>query len=98
MPFRNNRSTPRHGAVVTAARRAVLEQLEVRQFLSVSFDDGHLSVVGSGGNDAITISRDAKHKGTLVISVNGFVNSIDASHVTSISVSGQEGDDRLAIV
>lgn len=99
MSFRfPRRSTPRHGAVVTAARRAVLEQLEVRQFLSVSFDDGHLSVVGSAKNDTITVSRDAKHKGTLVISVNGFVNSIDSGLVTSISVNGLEGDDRIAIL
>lgn len=80
-----------------AAAGLVVESLEERRMLAVSFDltAGVLTVNGTGGNDQMSI---ALNGGSIIATVNGEdTPNIDPAQVTSIILNGQAGDDVLAL-
>jgi len=92
-------------AVHSKKRRRVKQQdfhfasLEPRKMLaSVSFDNGHLEVTGTEGDDVIAITVSANNELTVLANdevVEGLPATVLPSDVESIFVGGLDGNDRI---
>ncbi len=78
------------------ARPPLIETLEQRRLLSVSLDNGVLTVVGSKKADVITCSLDST--GTMLhLSENGAASDFPLDQVTGINISGGNGNDIVTL-
>jgi hypothetical protein len=85
-------------ASIDRAVRSVFEQLEDRRLLSVSLDaEALLTVIGTSGNDRITVSLDRQRPARLNVDFNGKTTSFAAAKVGEIRVEGRAGDDHITI-
>lgn len=66
--------------------------------LSASLNKGVLSVGGTGGNDAISLSLSSKNAAELVVRVNNQVNTFAKATVRSIQIDAGAGNDSVRIV
>lgn len=78
----------------------VVERLEGRRMLSASAGPvlshgGELRVEGTGGNDQIVVSLDAKDKSKIDVSFNGVTSSFPAASVRRIRIDGRDGNDNI---
>ena len=75
-----------------------VEQLESRRLLSsVLLSSGVLTVVGSQGNDQITVSLKAGSTTQLSVDMNGTVKSFTVSAINSIVIGGRLGNDLIQV-
>ena len=76
-----------------------MQKLEDRRLLSASVIEGVLTVEGTDGADEIVVSLNTSDPAAtkLDVKLNGVTSSFDLSSVTSISISGGEGDDIITI-
>ncbi len=80
-----------------SAVHAMVESLEKRQLLSVSFQDGILTVLGTDGADDINIRPSSRVASKLQVNVNGEHRLFEEAAVRAIYMDGYAGDDRVAI-
>ncbi|HRK32320.1 MAG TPA: hypothetical protein PLD59_14735, partial [Tepidisphaeraceae bacterium] len=81
---------------VHVAANAVVEAVEPRRLLSIALIDGQLQVKGTSGRDDIRVdSDDAPSR--IRVQVNDTVRRFDTSDVSSLVLSGLEGDDRIEV-
>jgi hypothetical protein len=73
-----------------------MENLEARQFLSASLDEGTLTVKGTPGEDAIVV-RQGKDGSSLVVEINGAKTSFLRKAVDRVTVFAGRGADRVSI-
>src|SRR5687768_2528695 len=83
--------------LMRSAVAPVLEAMEGRRLLSVSLDDGALSVVGTSRADSITIGLRASDPSKLSVRLNGAVSEFALADVTSIDVQARSGSDRVVV-
>jgi Ca2+-binding RTX toxin-like protein len=72
----------------------IVESLERRTMLSVSLDDGVLTIVGTARGDVIEVQKRAD-KGDLKVELNGRETEFRLSSVTKIVIKGGDGNDRI---
>ena len=82
--------------VIDEALRPVLEPLESRTLLSVSLDNGTLSIVGTDAADYITV-RLARDKSQLKVGMNGQITFFNKADVTAINIDAGAGNDNVLI-
>jgi Ca2+-binding RTX toxin-like protein len=73
-----------------------LEPLESRTLLSVSLENGTLSIVGTSAADSICI-RPAKSPGSIKVRINGEVSFFNKADITGIHVDAGAGNDTVLI-
>ena len=72
----------------------MVESLEGRTFLSVSLDDGVLTIVGTARGDLIEVQKRAD-KVELKVELNGRESEFPLNSVTKIVIRGLAGNDRI---
>ncbi|HEV8293123.1 MAG TPA: hypothetical protein VGP94_14405, partial [Tepidisphaeraceae bacterium] len=78
--------------------RHELEQLESRRLLaSVDLTGGVLTVLGTQGNDEITVSLRSGNTSQLSVDMNGGVHNFNVSAINSIFVFGRTGNDLITV-
>jgi Ca2+-binding RTX toxin-like protein len=78
--------------------RHELEQLESRRLLaSVDLVSGALTVIGSQGDDEITVSLNASNTSQLTVQMNDTVHNFNVSAVDSIVIIGRLGNDLIKV-
>jgi Ca2+-binding RTX toxin-like protein len=70
------------------------EFLEPRVLMAVSVSHGVLNITGSGGNDAIVVSRVG---GFISVDINGATQSVRLRGIKSILIKGLGGNDSLRV-
>src|SRR5262245_13671300 len=70
------------------------EPLEMRQMMSVSLDNGLLTIEGTDDADSLTVYR--SDAGTIVCDDNGEVSEFDEAGVAAVYVYAYGGDDYVA--
>jgi Ca2+-binding RTX toxin-like protein len=78
----------------TLLRRAFFEPLESRRLLAIDLNSGVLSIVGTNKNDTILVDSDGTN---VTVHLGTVTQSFLATDVTSITVNGQRGNDRIEI-
>jgi hypothetical protein len=74
------------------------EPLEPRRLLAADLAGGLLRIIGTGGDDQITLELRAGIPDKYIVAINGEARTFDASRVTrGILVSGRRGDDVVDI-
>lgn len=77
---------------------SLFEQLEVRRHLSSAvLSGGVLTVIGSQGNDEITVSLKAGSTTQLSVDMNGTVKNFNISAINSIVIGGRLGNDVIQV-
>jgi len=77
---------------------SVLEQLESRRLLaSVALVGGVLTVLGTQGNDQITVSLRSGNTSQLSVDMDGGVHNFNVSAINSIFVFGRTGNDLIQV-
>src|SRR5262245_46640490 len=76
---------------------ACCEQLESRRLMSISLVSGVLKVVGTSGNDDISISLNPEVADDIVININGNIAfyGLLGKNIERVEIHGLEGNDRL---
>jgi Ca2+-binding RTX toxin-like protein len=83
---------------LSVAGRASVEHLESRTLLSATLSaKGTLVADGTGANDTIVISRDAKRPTKILVTINGTGVKFPSGSVKRIEITGQGGADRLTL-
>lgn len=72
----------------------MLEQLESRRLLSVTLDNGVLTVTGTEDHDQLAVGRSTT---MIVVNDNGAHHSFNPADVNSIVINGLGGADRIGI-
>ncbi len=72
----------------------MFELLESRRLLAASLVDGVLTVTGTRKDDLIRIVQKPT---TLLVTVNGRLDAFKPTHVRSVIVNGNRGDDRILL-
>ncbi len=75
----------------------MIENLESRQFLSVSLAEGTLQIIGTHKADNILVTIDSKTPDQIYIDINRFVRRFALSDVENIYIQGGQGDDFIRI-
>lgn len=78
-----------------AAKTCLIESLEDRRLLSVSFSGGVLTITGTGRADEIEVERHATRPWVLRICVNGEVEKMRIDKIASILCKAGGGDDEI---
>ena len=86
----------RRDDVLRAAVAPAVELLESRTLLSISLDQGVLSVLGTGGRDNITFSLKSGDSSTLVATCNSQRAEYAVSSITRLQAYGFRGDDSIS--
>ena len=86
----------RRDDVLRAAVAPAVELLESRTLLSISLDQGVLTVLGAGGRDNITFSLKAGDSSTLVATNNSQRAEYAVSSITQLRAYGFRGDDSIS--
>src|SRR6266850_2186507 len=86
----------RASQVIDEALRPVLEPLESRTLLSVSLDNGTLSIVGTNAADQILV-RPSKSLDMLKVGFNGQFSFFKLADVTAINIDAGGGNDSVMI-
>ena len=73
-----------------------MEELERRRLLSVSFAAGIVRVIGTAGNDAITVDADGG-VARLVVQDNASVRRFNTADVQMVLIDGRDGDDTISL-
>src|SRR3954468_14692345 len=85
----------------SSAGSSFIEQLESRTLLSVTIDDGVLTITGTDADDVITISLDASDPNLMVVTDNDvstfFEKSQLALDVHGILIQGLDGNDDIEV-
>ncbi|MBC8105610.1 MAG: hypothetical protein H7Z14_03390 [Anaerolineae bacterium] len=74
---------------------ASLESLESRRLLSVTLEQGVLTVTGTEQADQLAVGR---NQTMIVVNDNGTASQWNPAEVTSIVVNGLDGNDQIAIL
>ncbi|MCY2953204.1 MAG: S8 family serine peptidase [Planctomycetota bacterium] len=90
------RSTSRRKQLDSAVY-AMVESLEKRQLLSVSFQNGILTIEGTNRADDISIWPSPRFAGKLQVNVNRQRQFIDEAEAKGIYVDGRAGHDRITV-
>lgn len=77
------------------AARPVIESLEARQLLSVSLENGVLSIVGTNQADEVIIRKSADNEDFIKVKVNSQYHRFAVDDVKQIRIAGRAGDDYL---
>jgi Ca2+-binding RTX toxin-like protein len=72
----------------------MFELLEMRRLLSATLVDGVLTVTGTRKDDLIRIVQKPT---TLLVTVNGHLDAFKPTHVRSVIVNGNRGNDRILL-
>src|SRR4051794_8324081 len=72
----------------------LFEQLESRQMMSATLVNGIVQVMGTGGNDVISIDQTTQ---SLRVTINGVTQSFPRSGVSGISVDAMGGADLVRL-
>lgn len=83
-----------HRGVIAASIRPVVETLEDRRMLSASLVHGALKVVGTAGDDTITISADTTR---ITVNDGAATKRFTKTQVKTISILGGGGADTITI-
>src|SRR5439155_5394923 len=75
-------------------RRAFFEPLEDRRLLAIDLNSGVLNIVGTNRNDKILVDSDGTN---VTVHFGRDTQSFLATDVTSITIDGQKGNDRIEI-
>jgi Ca2+-binding RTX toxin-like protein len=73
----------------------MFESLESRRLLAANLVDGVLTVTGTHKDDTIRIVQKPT---TLLVTVNGTLNAFKPTHVKSVIVNGNRGNDRILLL
>jgi len=84
-------------STLDSALRPVVEWLEQRQLLSVSFNDGTLTIAGTAAADTIVLAPSGRFPGHLRLQLNGATKFLDQDAVKAIKVDSSAGNDYVSI-
>ena len=88
-------TTPQNPAASLHIRRAVVETLETRRLLSTTLDGDVLRVLGTPGDDSITV--DLADNGAIRVDLNGNATLHDADAFDRIRFDTGNGDDLVSV-
>ena len=74
----------------------MLESLESRRLLSVTLDQGVLTVTGIDGADQLAVGRNPTTN-MIVVNDNGTPSSFDPADVQRVVINGLDGNDRIGV-